>query len=189
MKRLICFILVFVSLFSFAGCKKDKNNTDKNGVDIKYYASLGQMPECEYKIGTPVADIKNDLTAEENNKSEQDHDHETYQIIEGAKSVLIDCGSFGYYYLKEKESSGISYIVNYGKAYGFETGTLITDVKTALGELKYSEEAITSENAFFMLTAGGTLLKCSFEKHTVLFMFENNALCATAIYLTEDWQN
>lgn len=188
MKKLICLGLVFVFLFSFAGCKKDKNNTDENGVDIKYYASLGQMPECEYKLGTPVEDIKNALTSEENTNSEQDHDHETYQIIEGAKSVLIDCGNFGYYYLKEKENNGISYIVNYGKAYGFETGTLITDVKTVLGELEYFEEAVTNENAFFMLTAGGTLLKYNFEKYTVLFVFENNALCATAIYLTEDWQ-
>ena len=188
MKKILSLILIFVLVFSFAACGKEETKKDDNGLDIEYYAKLGKIPECEFKIGDSVAEIEshyNEMQEAENESA--DHAHDLYEVIEGERTVMIDCGTFGYYYVKEKQANGISYIVCYDGAYGFKNGTLITDVKNTLEGIELTEENATAENVFFMLGASGTVLKAQFEKYTLMFVFQDNALSATALYLTEDW--
>lgn len=185
MKRFFSFILSFMMIFTFSACGNKNNDDNKISIDVEYYAKLGQIPECEYKIGDSVEKIENEL---ETTQLESDHDHDTLQIVEGEKSVLIDNGSYCYYYLKEKKDKGISYIVSYNDAFGFEIGTLSFKIKEALKSFDFQEENINNENAFFMLSNTGNLLRYTFSDYTVLFIFENDALCATAFYLTKDWQ-
>ena len=188
MKKFISILLVFLIVFSFASCKNKKKDDNSNSVDIEYYAKLGKFPESEFKIGTSAEEIENSLSSSSSDEDEEDHDHETYQIIEGKSSILIDAGSYCYYYLKDKKEKGISYMLSYEKAFGFEIGTVSTEVKKTLSGLNYKEGEVDRDKAFFVISEDASAIECTISKYTVMFIFENDALCATAIFLTEDWQ-
>ena len=186
MKRLVCLLLCFIFVFSFTACGKDDKKENKNGIDIEYYAKLGQMPELNYPLGTDVEKVKNELSAA---AESEEGEHSVYSVTEGENNVLIDNGEVCYYYKKANPEKGISYIVNYGKAYGFEIGTVSLEIKEALKEFNPVEEPLTEENAFFMFgVESGSIIKCSFDENTVLFVFNENALCATAIYVSKEWE-
>ena len=96
---------------------------------------------------------------------------------------------FQYYYYKDKADKGVSYIVSFEKAYGFEIGTLSLEIKNALPGFSFTEEKLDDDNGFFVLGATeGKVYKYSFEKNTVSFVFVDDALYATAIYTTDDWE-
>jgi hypothetical protein len=64
---------------------------------------------------------------------------------------------------------------------------VIIEVKEALSGLNFTEEPLTEENAFFAsYVLDGTVLKAEFQDATVLFVFQENELSATAIY-NENW--
>ena len=185
MKRLVCILLCLVFAFSFTACGNEEKKEKKDGIDIEYYAKLGQMPELNYALGTDVEKVKNELSA---TAESEEGEHSVYSVTEGENNVLIDNGEVCYYYKKATPEKGISYIVNYDKAYGFEIGTISLEVKEALKEYNPIEEQLTEENAFFMFgVQNGTIIKCEIENNTVLFVFDENALCATALYVTKEW--
>ena len=185
MKRLVCILLCLVFAFSFTACGNDEKKEKKDGIDIEYYAKLGQMPELNYPLGTDVEKVKNELSA---TAESEEGEHSVYSVTEGENNVLIDNGEVCYYYKKAAPEKGIGYIVNYDKAYGFEIGTISLEVKEALKDYNPIEEQLTEENAFFMFgVEDGTIIKCEIENNTVLFVFDENALCATALYVTKEW--
>lgn len=185
MKKIISLMLVFVFMFTFACCGNEKKEEESGTLDIEYYAKLGQMPECNYDLGTDPEKIKSELSS----LSESENaDNMVYNVTEGENNVLIDNGTLCYYYKKAEPEKGIGCIVNYGKAYGFEIGTVIVEVKKAISGCDYIEEPMNEENSFFMFgVENGTVLKCTAEGNNVVFVFENNALCATAIFTGTDW--
>lgn len=179
MKKLISLFLCIIFVFTLTACKdKDVENTSSN-VDIEYYVNLGSMPEVEYSLGTDPEIIKEELSK----KSESSEEDFVYDVIEGEKNVLIDNGTFCYYYKKKDAKSGINYIVNYDTAFEVEIGSVILDVKNTFSNVEFTEEPLNEENAFFVFGAQeGTVLKAEFDENTVLFVFVENALSATAIY-------
>lgn len=186
MKKLICLILTSLMICSLAACQKDKTESDSNSVDLEYYAKLGQMPECDYKLGENVEKIKSELSAlDEQYQGQNDF---MYAVEEGEKSVEINNGNFLYYYMKENEANGVSYIVSLGKSYGFEPGTLSIEITDAFSDYKYTEEAANDDNAFFLFDYSNcSVLEYEFENYAVSFVFQDNALCATAIYDSTNW--
>lgn len=185
MKKLFIILMSAVMIFSFTGCKDKEKKESSNGIDIEYYAKLGQIPEVNYSLGADVEKVKSELSASQ--EGEDSHDV-VYNVTEGENNVLIDNGERCYYYKKAAPEKGIGYIVNYDTAYGLEIGTVILEVKEALKEYSYREEALTAENTIFMFdTQNGSIIKCDFEGNTVIFVFKDNALCATALYVTADW--
>ncbi len=185
MKRLLSLVLAFVMIFIFAACKDNEGKKDFNSIDIEYYANLGQMPECEYSLGESVSKINDELSKQ---FESSDIEEMVYNVSENGNRVLIDNGQFKYYYLKENEADGISYIVSFDTAFGFEIGTLIVEVKDALSDFEYKTAEISKDNVFFLFgSPDGSVITCEFEENTVMFVFENNALCATALYKTSDW--
>lgn len=186
MKKLICLMLTAVFIFSLAACKKDNTESDSNSVDLEYYAKLGRIPECDYTIGESVEKVKSELSAL--NEKYQGENEFMYSVEEGNKTVEINNGTFLYYYTKENEANGISYIVCLGKAYGFEPGTVSIEVTDALSEYKYTEETANDDNAFFLFDyTNCSVFKYEFENYAVSFVFQDNALCATAIYDSANW--
>lgn len=187
MKKFLAVLLSAVILFSFAGCGRENNSSDTNTVDLEYYAKLGQIPECKYKLGDSVETLKNELEAAEQS-AHSDDDEYVYEVTEGEKSVRIDNGSFMYYYEKEKESGGISFIVSLDTSYGFESGTTVLEIKNALPELEPEEKAATADDVFFLYGfSEGTILKYTFNNYVIVFVFDDNMLCASAIYDTDNW--
>ncbi len=185
MKRLLSFFMILVLIFSLSACGKKEEKKSENSVDIEYYAKLGKIPESDYSLGEDVEKVKEELSS----KAQAAEDHNVvYSVMEGENNVLIDNGDICYYYKKANPQDGVSYIVNYDTAFGFENGTVIIQIKEALKDYKYIEEAMTEDNAFFMFDInGGSVIKCDFGENTVLFAFKDNALCATAIYVTNVW--
>ncbi len=199
MKKIISLLLVFAMFFSFAACSKNGGNKE-NSIDLEYFANLGQMPEAKYSLGESTQKIIDELTAENKkieNQQEDDpthsHGHEEsmffFEVVQGEKNVLLDNGNICYYYNKENADKGVSYIVNYDTAFEFPIGTVILEVKNALSDVDFIEEEVSEENAFFAsYVLNGTVLKAQFENSTVLFVFQENELFATAIY-NSNWKN
>ncbi len=184
MKRIISIIICVLLVFScFAGCKQDENKDVSSKIDIEYYAKLGQMPECEFALGADVDEVNN--TAK---KVFEESDEAYYSLVEGEKSILIDAGAFRYYYEKEKADEGVSLLVNYNTAYGFELGAVSIEIEEALSDFK-AEITTDMGELFFMNNIEGELIgkKYTFGSNEVIFVFSNNALVATAIYSLENW--
>ncbi len=200
MKKLFCILLSVSLICLLAACSNDEEkNKSGNTVDLEYYASLGKMPEIEYTLGTDVNKIDKELSKrfdEELASHQEDiydtHGHETvfyYEKVEGENNVLLDNGHFCYYYKKANKDKGVSYIVNYDIAYGFQLGTVISEIKDACPKIKFTEEPLNDDNAFFAdYIENGTVLTYKFENTSVSFVFQNNELFATAIY-NENWYN
>lgn len=187
MKKIFCFLLSLLMIISFAACGKDKEKKKTATVDIEYYAKLGVIPECNYKLGESVDTIKNALSSEEQSAVSAGEEY-VYNVTEGEKSVRIDNGSFSYFYEKDKKDGGISYIAAFDKAYGFETGTSILDVKDALTGFDYTEEAADDSNAFFLMgMENGTIMKYTFGSTVIMFVFQDNELFAAAVYNKDNW--
>ena len=179
MKKILCVLLSLVFVLSFTACKKE-SKTNESTVDLEYYANLGKIPESKYSLGADVDTLTNELS--EFAESEEGAES-LYDVSEGEETVCITNGIYNFYYDKDKKQDGINYIVSFETAYGFETGEVILTVKEAIGDIKYTEEEVNEDNAFFLpFISEGSVLKCEFQKNTIMFVFENNALCATAIY-------
>lgn len=182
MKRVLSLMLALTFVFCFVGCGKEKTEEKQGTLDIEYYAKAGQMPECNYHLGSDVETVKTELSA-----SAEDSEA-VYNVTEGENNVLIESGTFSYYYKKAEPEKGIGCIVNYGKSYGFDMGTVILEVKEAIEGCEYVEEPADDKNAFFMFgAADGTVIKCTADGNTVVFVFRDNALCATALFSGTDW--
>lgn len=187
MKKIFCLILSLTMIISFAACGKDKENEKTATVDIEYYAKLGAIPECKYKLGESAETIKAALSSEEASAVSAGEEY-AYNVTEGEKSVRIDNGDFSYFYEKDKEADGISYIAAFNKAYGFDTGTSVLDVKDALTGFDYTEEAADDSNAFFLMgTYNSSVIKYTFDSTVIMFVFEDSELFAATIYNTDNW--
>lgn len=182
MKKILALLLSVVVILSLTACGKENKDDDKYTVDLQYYAALGQIPECEYKLGDNPEVIKNALE-----KASEENEENLYFFDQGEESSLIDNGIYNFYFKNEKEGNGISYIVSYDTAFGFEIGTVCIEIADAINA-EYTEEEITDENAFFVWgVENGKVFKYGFDDSTVLFVFSDNSLCATAIY-NSDWE-
>ena len=182
MKKILSLFLALTFVFCFVGCGKEKEKEKTGTLDIEYYAKAGQMPECDYNLGSDVETVKSELS------QKAKETEAVYNVTEGENNVLIEGGNFSYYYKKAQIEKGIGCIVNYGKAYGFEIGTVVVEVKEAIKGCEYVEEPVNEENAFFMFgAADGTVIKCTVEDNTVVFVFRENNLCATALFRGNDW--
>lgn len=185
MKKLFCLIFSLIFAISLCACKDESSKKDENSVDIEYYANLGQMPECDYSLGESFSKIKDELFKQ---YESSDIEEMVFSEIENENYMGIDNGRFKYYSSMQTGANVVSYIVNFDKAFGFEVGTLSVEVEEALSGFEYKTEAISKDNVFFLLgSPQGSVIKCEFEENTVMFVFENNALCATALYKTSDW--
>ena len=178
MKKSICLILVFCFAFCLVSCKKDKTNAD--GVDISYYAGLGQIPECEYKLGQDADTVLKELT--EKSKKDGASEEDFCDVFEGESKTKIITSNTHYIYNNGEKN--ISKIVVFDEVYGFPLGTDMNTVKTAQEgfDLKGEEVSLSDEDARdFSGNSSCTYLKFDFEKSTVIFAFEDNALIGASI--------
>lgn len=200
MKKAICIFLTVLFCISLTACgKKEKAKTPE--VDLQYYASNGMIPEIPCKLGVSVDALRQKLTelaaeqagapseSEEDDLTE-DSDEETpaFQENEGEKTVWIDNGEWFFCYEKENTDKGILYIANLSTAFGFEPGSIISEVKAKLDPLSLKERD-AEEGEFYVPygDAARTVLEYQSSGRTILFVFEENALVATILYDTNLW--
>lgn len=181
MKKVICLLLCFCIFVSLSACKKEKEVVESNSVES--FAVQGKIPECDYTLGDDPEVIKSDFS-----KAAQENEENYYFFDEETDYSVIDNGVNKIFYKTKEKYKGVSYIVVFDIAYGFSIGTDINDLKKEMKGIQFSEEELNESNAFFMKTSReGKVLKYKFSKNTVMFIFDDDRLCATAIY-TKDWE-
>ncbi len=200
MKKLLAALTCFILLFTFTACGgKKKSNND--AVDLQYYAKIGQIPEIPYKLGAKCEKVTSELQAEydaflandPHNSADHDHDHYAedthFEIVDKGDYVFINGGNRFYFYKKDEKKNGISCIVTFGDAFGFKMGTFIYEIKNAMPSVEFKEEDITEGMLFFDENlSDGTVLYTEFNGVTVVFVFLEGELYATAMYKTDSWK-
>ena len=93
MRKIASILLSAVILFSFAACGKEKTESSTPSVDLEYYAKLGSIPDCPYKLGQNIDELKSTLETDEKEAVEAGGDY-VYQVTEGELSVQINNGSY-----------------------------------------------------------------------------------------------
>lgn len=187
MKKL-ALLLVFVFTLSLCGCGEKEKKAELK-VDVEYFAKLGQMTDCDFKLGESLDKL--DHLVEDSLDAEHTHDEDVviYEQFEHDNYTEISAGNFKYYYVTDKKSNGIGCIVSLDGGYGFDQGAVAVDIKEKLSSAGFEaeEKTATDSEVFFLPSfAQFTCLSYDFGKNTVKFIFENNALCACTLS-GEDW--
>lgn len=183
MKRLLALLLCLFIMLTFAACGKEKtkNNNETHSVDVEYYAKIGQIPEHKYHLGSDAKEMKEDFDAEDQknaDESEDGHTHSVYSLMEDDDYTILAYENANYYY---KDDGKISAIVSLDSSYDFQIGDFASQIKKVVGE---AEEKDGNKEAIFFLPAPDsyTYLEYTFGENTLVFVFESNSLCATALY-------
>lgn len=169
MKRIIAFSLCLFICLSLAACNSgDEKQT--HGVDIAYFAEMGTFPECDYRIKDSIPDVN----AEDS----------PFMAVTDKQPPYVTDGSYSFYYDASAKNQQITKIASFGACLGFETGSIIIEITDALDEqgIKYTERE-PKKNELFFLPSGGerTVIECKDLKNPLIFVFEDNALCAVLI--------
>ncbi len=179
MKRFLSFILCIIFVFSFSACGKNSSGSD-HSVDIEYYAKLGQIADLDYKLGDDIEDTKTALSE----TIDEDGEPLYFDYTSGDYTVMTD-GTVCCCYKTEDADSGISHIVKYGDAFGFNVGAVSTEVRDTMSDMGYTateRDAKDGELFFLPASAGITVLEYQIKENTVLFVFQEHALSATVVY-------
>ena len=184
MKRLVLILVCLSLVFCFAGCDKKNTSSGKESVDVEYFAKLGQIPECEYKLGTDASEILKDFEEKTKNPPSADESFYYEEIERGDYNGILSADQ-SYYCKKSDKKKEVTHIVDYGTAYGFSIGAVSIEIKNALADMGFetAERDISdSEKQFVIASDNCTCLEYEFEKNTVVFVFADNALCATILH-------
>ncbi len=177
MKKTLCFLVVFALLLSFCACKNDKKSaTDEDVVDLEYYINLGQMPESKFPLSANADEVINSAGEDEGEKVEP------YQT---GKRTAINIDQMRYYFDTDKKAEGINYIVSFDGGYGFKQGEPKSELQKTLSkrDLNAKPEVLSQEETFFFVVSGEFEgIKYSFGENTACFIFDNDQLCAVALY-------
>ena len=186
MKATVSLVLTFLLVISLCACGENKKDNAPK-VDLQYYASVGEIPESPYHLGDDPKTVQKELSAAE--EEEESESSARFSVTEGKNTVRIDNGEFVFCYEIKKEEKGISYIADLADAYGFEQGTIISEIKKALDPYPYTEREAKEDELFVLFgQTQRTILEYRFDQRTVLFVFEDNALTATILMDTNNWK-
>ena len=194
MKKMLGILLCVCLAFCFVGCGEKEETKEPTGVDLEYYSKYGQIPECEFALGKNVDELitefESRLEDQEAEDGEETHDHDGffYSQMEYDDRISLHTGNVEYIYKDENKEEGISCIVSYVDAYEIAHGSVISQVEESFAEFEVSRKDNVSEEIFFMAGGEFSCLKYSFEKNDIVFVFADNALCATAIYNNTQWE-
>ena len=181
MKKFLSLILTTCFLFCLCACGNNNGKAKNHSVDVKYYANLGQINDLDYKLGNSTQDTKSVLSTATVN---DDGEYLYYEYSAGEYTVMTD-GTVCCCYKTDSASGGITHIVKYGDAYGFNQGSVSTEVRDTMTDMGYTakEREAKSGELFFLPSSGEfTVLQYDFDKNSILFVFEEHSLSATVIY-------
>ena len=196
MKRILALLLALVFVFSFAGCKKEKepqNETPSYQFDIAALAKEGKMPESTYALGTAfkVIDDAYNASLEHIDEAAGHFDENKMEFTEGSVSYYYTSGPFLYYFSKDKKDEGLCFIVNFDTAYGFMAGYATdAEIKAAMPKLTPTVREAKESDLFFMPVAmeGCQMLIYEFDNiKLTFFMFEQTLVCTT-LSDTNNWK-
>lgn len=181
MKKLISLLLCLSFVFAFSSCKESE--VENVYSTLEHYATLGRMPEAAFALGADIETSNSELS-----KAAEQDENKFYDFAEGTTTGYFTDGDFEYFYSLDNTGAGIGYVVSYSTAFGFPTGTVITEIEAAIKGSDYQKTELSADDVFFLMgVSEGTVIKCKFEKCTISFIFIDNVLCASTIY-HNDWK-
>ena len=180
MKKILYLVLCIIFIFSLTACGNNSGGND-HSVDVEYYAKLGQINDVDYRLGDDVDETKSVIsTATVGDEGEYLY----YDYQSGDYTIMTD-GTVCCCYKTNDKSEGITYIVKYGDAYGFNVGAVSTQIRNTMSNMGYEteeREAKSGELFFLPASSGITVLEYQIKGNTVLFVFQEHALSAAVIY-------
>ena len=184
MKRFLCLVLCMLFVLSLTACGSEHDT------DIKSYAKQGLIDGVDYKLGDDVDETKNALSAKyeslKNGESEfAEEDEAFYYDFESGKYTVMTDGEISCCYLTEDKDLGITHVIKVGGAYGFNIGTMSTELSDTMAEMGFDateREAEKGELFYLPSSPNMTVLEYEVKDNTILFVFTDHALTATAIY-------
>lgn len=201
-KRFAALILCGVLIVSVTACSGKKNKSDSSSatssaktVDVKEYASKGQIYGCKYAISTAPSKIKEDYHYGDDNywnSSIGYHADADTLDITGENTIEMSTGSARYYYRAWMEKSGIAFIAYFDDAFGFRANyTDLSTVKKAVKQKPIYDDYADTDNLFFFPVAPEDVhqLKYQFGDFYLSFFFQADVLIATTIYSDPLWVN
>ncbi len=200
MKRVLCFLLTFVFLFSFVACKDENpevtSSVENKSNDIKEAVLKGEIPELKLSLGDSVEDLENyydqlEAQIEESHEEGEGHVHDEHDIYmnisSGELSVTYEIGTEKYYYEKEKSDEGISVICSLEAAFGFVNGTSRSDIEARLADLNTQSLQAGEDELYFAPLSDALILRYTEGDYQLDFYFSDNQLVATVLRDTENW--
>ena len=177
MKKVIALALAACTALCLCSCKK----TEKAKSEIADLAKQGKMTESEFDLGTDPSVI---INAFEDKKEE-------LTVNEGESTVKLSLDNFDYHYYKSSKDNGISVIVNFGDAYGFENGQAMSDDVTKAIDGKYTLKTATPEQTYFLRDSAQNceVLSYTFGNYRLEFYFIDYFLAATCLADMNYWQD
>lgn len=191
MKKIFSLILCVVFILSLAACGQKGVGAD-GGIDVEYYANLGQIKDVDYKLGGDVDAAQKTLSEKymsfANGEGNLDEENEAFYVdFESGDYTVMTDGNVLCCYVTDKKQEGITHIIKNGDAYGFELGTISTKLRDAMKKKGFNAtERDADKSELFFLPGSANMnmsvLEYKFEENTVLFVFQDSALSATVIY-------
>lgn len=179
MKKILSLVLCIVFVFSLTACGNNSNSGSDHSVDIEYYAKMGKISDIDYILGADIDDAKTALLQ----TVDEDGESLYFDYTSGDYTVMSD-GSVCCCYKTDTASEGITHIVKYGDAYGFNIGSVSTQVRDTMSDMGFdATERDAKQGELFFLPSGAdmTVLEYEIKDTTVLFVFQEHALSATVI--------
>lgn len=216
LKNFVALVLAFVMVFSLTACAQFVNDNEVSSaavsskpekvyISVADYISNGEIYGCQFKLKTPINDIKtvyhygdeefwNGESSEEAvSESEHNHDH-SYEgdelVISGDTTITMMTGEAKYYYRNWLEDQGVAYIAYFGDPFSYIVGiTDIDEVKKSIKAEPIFDEVADGESLFFLpgQPEGIHQLKYQFGDYFVSFFFDSEILCATTAYYAPLW--
>lgn len=179
MKKIVCLIVSMIFVISLSACADDAQKESNHSVDVKYYASLGQINDLEYKLGAKVDEAVKLLE-----KTVDDHGDPIYFDYQSGDYTVMTDGGIYCCYKTDAKDEGLTHVVKTGDAYGFAAGAVSTQIRDVMSDFGYEateREAKRDEIFFLPASIGMTVLEYKIENNTLLFVFQEHYLAATVI--------
>ena len=185
MKKITAVVLCLAVCMLFTGCGKKKADSTVGSTAVAKYIENGNIPECEFSLGMSkddvLARVKETVNGEDS-VGEEGEDAPEYTEYETESYYVVSTEEFNYYF--GLDDGKLKCIAAFGDAYGFSHGAVITEVKNSMQKNGYtaSEGTLSPQDAFFLYgNADRSKLEYTFGSNTAMFVFEDSALCATAL--------
>lgn len=209
MKNFIAIIVAVTIVFTLTACGKTTEDASSNVskspvssqeiIDVAEYASKGEIKGCEFALGTSPDTIKEayhygddeywgigDTVSEQYNIDASPLDIREKEDGE----VRLSASDAKFYYYKDNEDKGISFIAQLHDAYSFKVGISDTDsIKNAISQAPSFDGFAESSDLFFFYDNPDDVyaLKYNFGDNELSFYFINGKLSATCIKNTKLW--
>ena len=114
---------------------------------------------------------------------------DSVEKTEGEQTVQLSTGGELFYYEKARAEQGVSVIVSFGTAYGFQENIALKDDVRAAVNAEAQELTATPEQMFFFPVVDGScdILRYTSGSYRLDFFFRDDFLVATTLTDTENW--